>query len=476
MITSIREQLGAEFVRPQVEKMEEMKLNLTSNEEAMRYLTLECGLSEDTIKHFGIGFDNKGRIAIPNYRRGELISVKYRDIKTGKYSIDKNSEAWVFNEDGLQKGLASRGVLIVEGELDLMSVWQAGITNVISPANKKEEYGMWIEYLDNIPKVYICYDSDKNGKESSMKMAQRVGVDKTLEILLPDEVSLREYFKKSTREDFRELTKNARPFYSRQFVGIGDILKNLRSGEEETTSLEHIPGVLLEKNWVVVVSGVTNIGKTSYVMNLADELTRRKIPTLVLPFERGIESVGKRFLQVKFDIPIGGFSSKTEDDWARMVDECIELPAYFALPKKEQVVDTVVRSKRLFDTRVVIIDHMDYLIRSSNNKEAEIGNTLQNLKRVAEEHDIIFIIVTHIRKIESPGGWVKDRKPGIEDLKGSSSLYQDPEVVVMLSNSDDGNLFVDVQKNKGEMQKAVFRFERSSGKLKERIIDAFDEL
>ena len=50
-----------------------------------------------------------------------------------------------------------------------------------------------------------------------------------------------------------------------------------------------------------VMSGVSNIGKTSVAMNIADELVKKGIPCLVLPIERGIRTVGKRFLQVHCD-------------------------------------------------------------------------------------------------------------------------------------------------------------------------------
>ena len=64
------------------------------------------------------------------------------------------------------------------------------------------------------------------------------------------------------------------------------------------------------------------------------------------------------------------------------------------------------------------------------------------------------------------------RKPGIEDLKGSSSLYQDPECVVLLSGTD-GRLEVDVVKNKGEMVSESFGFNYKTGKI-DLADDGFD--
>ena len=109
----------------------------------------------------------------------------------------------------------------------------------------------------------------------------------------------------------------------------------------------------------------------------------------------------------------------------------------------------------------------------NGNKSDAISDTLQKLKRVAEENGIILLIVSHIRKIEAPGTFIaKARRPNIEDLKGSSSLFQDPEVVVMLSETlDEDCILVDVVKNKGEMKDKTFLLNRSTGIFSERELN-----
>jgi hypothetical protein len=59
-------------------------------------------------------------------------------------------------------------------------------------------------------------------------------------------------------------------------------------------------------------------------------------------------------------------------------------------------------------------------------------------------------------------------------LKGSSSLYQDPECVVMLS-SEDNVLTVDVVKNKGKMTKSEFGFVLETGKITDRPEDPINK-
>jgi 5S rRNA maturation endonuclease (ribonuclease M5) len=472
-IKSLRDTIGVEYKRPPVEKLEKMIDQLQSNEKALEYLHIDRGLSDDTIKYFKLGYDDeRDAIAIPIFKKDELINIKYRLLNPikHKYSSEKGAETWIYHEEGIQKGLDKKNVVVVEGEFDLMSCWQAGIKSVISPASGKDSYGVWIEMLDNIPGVFIAYDNDKPGKGAAMKMAERVGIEKCFEVEYPEGIKdANEFFKSYTKDDFASMVKNAKPFYKYQFKGVGDIINSLRYDKEDSVQSKFIPSVEMGKDWLMAVSGKSNVGKTSYVMNLADDLTRQGVPTLVMPFERGIESVGKRFLQVKFDKSTNEFKQMDENDWDPLIEECLDLPVYFSVPKRDDVVETIIKSKRLFNTQVVIVDHLDYLVRHvSGSRESEISNTLQDLKRIAEENGIIMIIVTHIRKIDNAGASIQ-RKPSIEDLKGSASLYQDPECVVMLNGNGVDSMEVSVLKNKGKMESRKYEFDATTGRLREEM-------
>lgn len=467
-ITSLQNQVGASYKRPDLEKLKKFQEELLKSTHAQDYLIVERNLTMDTVKNFELGYDpERDAIAIPVFKRGELINIRYRFLKPegSKYSQEKDCEVWIYNEDGIQQGMKLGGILIVEGEFDLMSAWQAGFRNVISPASGKDSYGIWLEMIDNIPRVYISYDNDKPGKDTSIKMAERIGQEKCFEVLYPEGIKdANDYFKKYARENYRELIKHARPYYSHQFKGMQDVISDLRFNKQETITSQFLPDVKMGQDWLTIVSGKSNVGKTSFVMNLAMDLTSKDIPVLVLPFERGNQVVGTRFLQVKYNLGEGDFEGVGDDRWDKITKECIDIPLYFSLPTKNETIELIKKSKRIFDTKVVIIDHLDYMIRSSQNKEAEIGNTLQELKRVAEEFKIAIIIVTHIRKIEQMGA-VRPKKPGIEDLKGSSSLYQDPECVIMLTSPTNGQIEVDVVKNKGKMSTRVYGFNHETGRV-----------
>lgn len=256
-----------QYIRPSPEKLEQFKKDLVDSEDAMNYLKIERGLAEETIKYFQLGYDkDRDAIVIPIFKNKELINLRYRLInpkeRQPKYLQEKDCEVWLYHEEGINSGLSKHAVLVVEGEFDCMSVWQSGIKNVVSPASGKDSYGVWLELLDPIPEVYIAYDNDKAGKEASYKFAERVGVEKCKEVTYSEDVKdANEFFQKYTAEDFRKRIKDARPFYTRKYNDLLDVISLIRDDHQDKLELDILPDVKLTPDHLTAISGATNAGK-----------------------------------------------------------------------------------------------------------------------------------------------------------------------------------------------------------------------
>ena len=458
------------YRKPDVQIVQANIESLGNNPDARKYLH-NRNLSDKTIEHFKLGYDaSRDAISIPVYKDKELINIRYRHLapeKKMRYSQEKGCETWIYNEDGINSAKEKGGVLVVEGEFDLMSVWQAGAKNVVSPSSGAQSYGPWIELMDSIPRVWIAYDNDKPGKKAAYDFAQRIGIDKSFEVTYKGDIKdANDFFAVHTYDEFKELIKEARPFYSYIFSGLTDIIADMRENKAVKTTIKMAPFIEFEEDWLVIMSGDSNTGKTSWVLNVASELGDKKIPTLAMPFERGIRSVGKRFLQVRHDTKEKDFLLFQDADWDKVIEDASDLPVYFSVPKPQDVEDVIRRAKRIFNVKFVLIDHLNYLVRQVDKKQTEAeAESMMKFKDLAQELGIVFIIVHHIKKPDTHG---KPRKLQKEDLKGSSSLYQDPEAVIMLDQID-GSMDVEynVVKNKGEQGSQTFNFTRGTGVMKQ---------
>lgn len=473
-IQSLTSNIGKEYVRPSPEKLEMLVQGLKDSPEALEYLKVKRNLTEDTIAHFKLGYsEKKNSIAIPEYKDGELINIKYRSIdpeaKT-RYTQERGAEVWMFNEAGLDLAQEKGGILLVEGQFDAMSAWQAGFKNVISVSSGKESYGVWIELLDNIPKVWIAFDNDKPGKKSALDMAERIGVDKTYELEYPEEVKdANDYFKLYTRQDYKELIRNAKPFYKYKYQGLDSVIDLMRIKGDNRLELDCLPYVKLHEDWMIMVSGISGVGKTTYAMNIADELVGKGIPTMILPYERGIKDVGQRYLQLNLDKTEDQLHEFTDEDWDKTLDKVEDYPLYFSTPSKDEMYDVFAEAKKFFGVKVIIVDHLAYFLGGidQKNEVAEIKNIMQGWKNFCIENNIIFVVVHHIRKGDNRQ--LGTRRPQMEDLVGGGSTFQVSEAVVMLSSQQKGEILVDIVKNKGEMGEQAYAINEATGRLGPKI-------
>lgn len=469
-IQSLQQAVGVAYTKPDIAKLDVMIERLRGSP-GWAYLTEARGLSEETIDHFRLGYDEaKDAVAIPHFKGGELINIKYRFLnpKDIRYTSEPNAEQWLFHDEGLTVGLEKNAIFIAEGEFDCMSLWQMGVKNIVSPGSGANSYGTWIESLDKIKSIWIAYDNDGPGQSAAKELADRIGLEKCRNVVYPEGIKdANDYIKEHTVDDLRALFAKAPPLYKYEFSGLSDVIQKIIDDPMDYLEVELLPGVKLERDQLVVLSGVTNGNKSTVSLNIVNELAERNIPSLFMPFERGVYSLGRRYLQIALAKTQEEMQFTSKDEWRQIAVDLARKPVYMAVPDRHKIDETIRRAKRIFGVKVIIIDHLDYIIRNlSGNREQAISDTIQGLKRLAEELGVVMIVVTHVRKLDDPGSTTQ-RKPNLDDLKGSSSLKQDPEVVAMVHPTPDRlGVEVDILKNKGPMTSKKFKVNTETGVIK----------
>lgn len=136
-------------------------------------------IEPETSREFGLGYATDGyfggRITIPIHdHRGNLVGFTGRDIigsaSGQKYKNSATSEifnkgALVFNEHRIADACRlSSKIIFVEGHLDVVSMWQHGIRNVVATQGTA---GPTLESLKRLSRYcrtfVLCYDGDGGG-------------------------------------------------------------------------------------------------------------------------------------------------------------------------------------------------------------------------------------------------------------------------------------------------------------------------
>jgi len=158
------------------------RLNLQDDRaERIRQLLIDRGITAEASKEFEIGFAPSGffaqRITIPILNhRNEIVGF------TGRTTIDqpakyKNSEdsvifkkkSLVFNEvRAKQYAREAASLIFVEGHLDVVSMWQHNIRNVVALQGTGAPEPDVLKRLARGAKNFVlCFDGDQGGKKAS---------------------------------------------------------------------------------------------------------------------------------------------------------------------------------------------------------------------------------------------------------------------------------------------------------------------
>ncbi|XBI03279.1 hypothetical protein VPH35_131713 [Triticum aestivum] len=133
------------------------------------------------------------------YRRDEvLVGCKYREVSK-RFSQEVNTEKILYGLDDIKQ---ARDVIIVEGEIDKLSMEEAGYRNCVSvphgapakvskkPPDKnhdKKYLYLWNckEYLDPASRIILATDADPPGQALAEELARRLGKERCWRVKWP---------------------------------------------------------------------------------------------------------------------------------------------------------------------------------------------------------------------------------------------------------------------------------------------------
>jgi len=169
------------YVRPE-------KINRDTNSKVEGWFKTR-GISKQTLKDLCVG---EGKEFMPqtgknentiqfNYWMGDqLINVKYRDGRKN-FKLYKGAEKVFYNINSV---VGYDWCVIVEGEMDVLALHEAGIKNVISVpngatlnSNNLSYLDNCIDYLDDKTKIVIAVDADEAGQALKNEFIRRLGAE-----------------------------------------------------------------------------------------------------------------------------------------------------------------------------------------------------------------------------------------------------------------------------------------------------------
>lgn len=144
-------------------------------------------LTPEVVKTYKVASKN-GMLVFPYLRDAELVFVKYRKVPDKKFFIDKDCEPILFGWQAVPK--ECRTLVITEGELDAMAMWDYGFPALSIPFGGGDggkqnwidnEYDRLAVYDD----IVLSLDGDKTGAQAVAEIVKRLGRERVRVATLP---------------------------------------------------------------------------------------------------------------------------------------------------------------------------------------------------------------------------------------------------------------------------------------------------
>jgi len=405
---------------------------------------------------------NSDAIGFPYYREGKLVAVKYRSFPDKAFTQDAGGAHDFFGIDLLEKG---KPIIIVEGEIDCLTLMEAGIPNVVSvpsgapikvadgkvkPEEDKRFGYIWNaeEYLNAAPYVILATDQDVAGQALAEELARRIGKDKCRLAKFPTK-DLNELYLSlndpSTQhndparkiQDIKDVLDAAVPY---PVAGLSeaatykDRLNDLftkGTGKGSSTGYPSVDAVYtVATSQLTVVTGYPSSGKSNFVDQMMINLARTNDwKFAVCSFENQPEIHISRLMEMYtkkrfFD----GKDRMTEEEKDKafkfvndhfiFIDHSGEEPSTL-----DSIIERTKSAIRRMGVRGLVIDPYNYvdLVRDGLTETEAISSMLTKVQKFVKAFDIHCWFVAHPSKIQRAG--VEQPRPDGMSISGSMAWW-----------------------------------------------------
>lgn len=414
------------------------------------------GLSDATLEAYRIGERGKD-IVFPFLRDGELVMAKVREAKDGAAPrpTEANCEPCLFGWQVVSN--SAREVILTEGEIDAMSVYEMGFPAMSLPyggggGNKQQWIESEYERLAVYDQVYLCLDNDEPGQQAVAEIAKRLGEDRLRVIRIPapykdaNDLLTKAKFGKA---EMANLIMRADHFDPAELISPAQLRdKVLGAG-----STADAPGIDLP--WpkthgefrmrygeTVVVAGVNGHGKTEIVGNITAGALSQGARVCTASYEFLPDRYMTRLVRQMIGVEDPAESAKSEV--LDYLEGRMWLVNARGRERATRTLEVFRYAARRYGVRMFVIDNLSKCGIADDDLQAQ-KDFIDQLSEFAREMDVIVLLVMHMTKGDEsrPAGKMQARGTGqITDLVDSMLIVwrnKPKEAAQKVGNTDKDN-------------------------------------
>jgi len=421
--------------------------NYTELSDAMVKYCETRKINQYTLKHFNVTEEKQyqpqlskevNNIVFNYFESDTLVNKKYRSGDK-KFTQSKNGKPILYNINSI---IGEDEAYIVEGEFDVMALYEIGIKNVVSlPSGANDNDNYWInseKYLTDIKKFFIATDNDTSGNIVAEKIAQRLGRYRCERIVFDG---------KDANNDLIDGVLEKTIYNRKKYPVSGsftteDLLDKMmdlyNSGlpnciELKNKSFGKLNDVFkLMFGHLVIGTGIPSHGKSNYtewlVLNylLENDIKASFFSPEHQPMELHMSTFVQKVIGKNYFFDIDGTPRCTKLE-VMQFHEWANQKLYLTSPENGEfanwdwIFEKFKEQIFSFGINIFVVDAWNKVEFSGNRTEREnITRTLSRLTQFAQQNNVLIIVIAHPTKMKKENGVYE--KPSLYDVSGSADF------------------------------------------------------
>ena len=368
----------------------------------------------------------------------ELINIKYRDGRKN-FKLVKGAEKVFYNLDST---LGSDTVVIVEGEVDVLSLMEVGITSVVSVPNGATLNRLNLDYLDNCidyfldkTKIIIATDADEAGQNLQSELIRRFGAEVCYTVEFGPHKDANDLLVADGRNELIRRINQAVPVPLENVVQLKDVEHELTEFIQEgfkpgfQIGLPNFDDVFSTyTGQFITVTGIPSSGKSDWVDQMAVGYNKNYgwKTAFASPENKPTFLHAHKLIRKYW----GGMPSKEDvggDKWKQVFEHVND--NFFFIENERYDLDAVLKKGAELVKRkgikCLVIDPFNK-VKMSTKREMSIPDyTMEYLQKIeifAKKYNVLVIVVAHPTKMYK-GADGKIEEPTMYNIKGGGEWY-----------------------------------------------------
>jgi len=427
------------YVRPTSEEFTEV------NSKAEEWFSSR-GISKETLSDLRVG---EGKEWMPqtsqlentikfNYYMGDqLINIKYRDGRKN-FKLFKGAEKIFYNINSI---IGYDSCVIVEGEMDVLALHEAGIKNVISVPNGATLNSNNLDYLDNCidyfddkTKTILAVDADEAGQALRQEFIRRLGAEVCYLVDFNGCKDANEYLLELGAEKLRKVINSSTQVPLEGVSTLKDVEEELKDFVVNGFKPGYQIGIdnfdkifSTYTSQFITVTGIPSSGKSDFVdqMVVGYNKNYQWKTAFASPENHPVYLHAHKLMRKVW----GGMPKSSDidgDKWTQVSDHVND--NFFFIDMDKYNLDSVLRKGAELVKRkgikCLVIDPFNKVRMADSSGDVNVY-TLEYLSKIevfAKKYDVLVVVVAHPTKMYKDKDG-KMEEPTMYNIKGGGEWY-----------------------------------------------------